>query len=69
MIYSENRIDFFWCCRYVGSSNFRKNIQQRWREQQWWITTLEIIGRFVSSVAFLLAVLIIGALVYINYLN
>jgi hypothetical protein len=60
MISPHNRIDFFWCCRFAGSSHFRHQSLQRWHEQQWWLTGLEIAGRVVSSAAFLIALLAVG---------
>lgn len=63
MLSPQSRIDFFWCCRFAGSSHFRHLSLQRWHEQQWWMTSLELLGRLVSSVAFLLALLAVGLMI------
>ena len=60
MLSPQSRIDFFWCCRFAGSSDFRNQSLQRWHEQKWWLTGMELAGRLVSSVAFVLALLILG---------
>ena len=63
MISPQNRIDFFWCCRFAGSSDFRHQSLQRWHQQKWWLTSLEIAGRLFSSAVFLTAMFALGLMI------